>query len=182
MNWYFSDPHFGHVNMAKHRGFSSVEEMDQTIVDNLNQYITKKDIIYCLGDVFWKGTYQDIRKFFTKIKFSRMIFIKGNHDKKLLSFLNHTKDTRFELHDSLIVKDSGIQLHLYHYPIFDWDRKFHNKPDNFKYLHLHGHQHQNQQNSLMRIKGAVNVNLDLNEYKPLNIDVIKMIVNNQPDV
>jgi len=180
MNWYFSDQHWGHKNLAHHRGFSSVDEMNQTIVDGINQYATKRDVLYCLGDVFWEGKPEQIKVFLRQLNFKKLIFIKGNHDKPLLRFMKQNKDSRFELYDSLIIKDHGIQLHMYHYPIADWEKKFHNcNPDGYKYLHLHGHQHIVNNFPLFKEKGAVNVNVDMNDYKPLNIDDIKRIVSNQ---
>ena len=38
----FSDPHFHHENMAKRRGFSSAEEMNELIVKNWNNTVSKR--------------------------------------------------------------------------------------------------------------------------------------------
>ncbi len=51
MDYYFiSDPHFGHKNVLEFekRPFSTVEEMDQAIIDNVN-YTIKKRTILCFG-------------------------------------------------------------------------------------------------------------------------------------
>lgn len=178
MNWYFSDPHFFHDNMAKHRQFSSSQEMNDAIIDGINSKCTKKDDLYCLGDVFWKGKFDDIKQFLKLINFRKLIFVKGNHDKPLLKFFQYSKDDRLELYNDLIIKDSGYTLHLYHYPIFDWYKRYHNK-NGYKYLMLHGHQHRDQDGKLMKIKGAINVNVDMNNYIPLNINDIIEIVKNQ---
>ena len=46
-----SDLHFGHRNMAFHRGFQSVEEHDQHIIDCWNNVVTKGDTVWILGDI-----------------------------------------------------------------------------------------------------------------------------------
>lgn len=178
MNWYFSDPHWGHINMARHRGFSSVEEMDDVIVEGLNSKCTKRDDLYCMGDAFWVGKPEEIKAFLKRLNFKRLFFIRGNHDKPLQRFMKQTKDSRLSLQTDMFIKDSGYSLHLYHYPVLDWEVKFNN---DFS-IHLHGHQHANSNAEMMTLKNAYNVNVDLNDYKPLNIEEIleKMKVNLSP--
>lgn len=48
---FFSDPHFSHENMAKARGFKSVEEHDNHIIKKRNQKVSKRDIVWLLGDL-----------------------------------------------------------------------------------------------------------------------------------
>lgn len=66
MDYYFiSDPHFGHKNVLEFekRPFSTVEEMDQAIIDNVNYTIKKKnDIVFWLGDMFFLQRVLDGRK------------------------------------------------------------------------------------------------------------------------
>jgi len=38
---FIADLHLGHINMAKHRGFSSVEEHDEHIVKSWNSVVEK---------------------------------------------------------------------------------------------------------------------------------------------
>ena len=54
MIYFTSDFHFCHNRdfIYERRGFSSIEEHDQTIIDNFNSIITDEDILYILGDVF----------------------------------------------------------------------------------------------------------------------------------
>ena len=61
MKYYISDLHFGHKNVLKfdNRPFDSVEEMNQTILDNWNNTIKNNDDVYLLGDIFWKNDLAD---------------------------------------------------------------------------------------------------------------------------
>src|SRR5690606_3234354 len=46
-----ADLHFSHKNMASKRGFKSIEEHDQHIIDCWNSVVNKGDTVYILGDV-----------------------------------------------------------------------------------------------------------------------------------
>lgn len=57
--WVISDTHFGHANILNFkdennkpiRSFSSVEEMDEIMINNWNKLVHPDDVIYHLGDV-----------------------------------------------------------------------------------------------------------------------------------
>ena len=63
MNFYTSDIHAKHYRMACGRGFSSIEEMEDKIVENFNSILTKRDVLYHLGDFYWNNDMEGIRKF-----------------------------------------------------------------------------------------------------------------------
>ena len=48
-----SDTHFNHNKdfVYKARGFNSIEEMNEKIIENWNSVVTDEDTIYVLGDV-----------------------------------------------------------------------------------------------------------------------------------
>ena len=48
---FIADLHLGHENMAKRRGFSTVEEHDEHIIAQWNSVVHKRDVTYILGDV-----------------------------------------------------------------------------------------------------------------------------------
>src|SRR5580704_9889068 len=50
--WFTADFHFGHSNIIRYcnRPFQSVEEMDRTILDRLNDSAKANDILYFRGD------------------------------------------------------------------------------------------------------------------------------------
>ena len=80
MKHYISDLHFGHKNVLKfdRRPFSSVEEMNQTILDNWNNTIKSDDDVYLLGDIFWKNDLAD--EILPKLKGQKHLIL-GNHDR-----------------------------------------------------------------------------------------------------
>ena len=58
MFYYVSDLHFGHKNILEmcKRPFSSIEEMDEQLVENWNKRVKKNDRVYILGDLIYKST------------------------------------------------------------------------------------------------------------------------------
>ena len=83
-----ADTHFNHsgiLNFPPRKGlFSSIEEHDQTLIDNWNSVVTKKDIVYHLGDVGWeKGQY--LSKGVLPFLNGRKFLIAGNHDEPAIN-------------------------------------------------------------------------------------------------
>jgi calcineurin-like phosphoesterase family protein len=48
---FIADLHLSHQNMAKRRGFSTVEEHDEHIIAKWNSVVNKRDVTYILGDI-----------------------------------------------------------------------------------------------------------------------------------
>jgi calcineurin-like phosphoesterase family protein len=48
---FIADLHLGHANMAKRRGFSTIEEHDEHVIAKWNSVVHKRDVTYILGDV-----------------------------------------------------------------------------------------------------------------------------------
>lgn len=81
-----SDTHFNHKNILTFtdsegkifRNFDSVEEMNQTMIDNWNRVVTPQDIVYHLGDVYF-GDPKEADKILHQLKGSKRLLL-GNHD------------------------------------------------------------------------------------------------------
>tara|TARA_R110000772_G_scaffold54130_1_gene123515 strand:- start:38437 stop:38961 length:525 start_codon:yes stop_codon:yes gene_type:complete len=76
---FFSDPHFGHLNMALKRGFKSAEEQDEYIVQQWNSVVNKRDITYILGDITYekKSGYEIL----SRLNGLKHVVL-GNHDRR----------------------------------------------------------------------------------------------------
>ena len=55
--WITSDTHFGHPLMTRLRGFDSVKEHDEAILENLNATVPKDGHLVHLGDFFFRNKY-----------------------------------------------------------------------------------------------------------------------------
>ena len=80
MNYYIADLHLGHKNIIRlsNRPFHSVEEMDQTIINNINKTIKPEDDLYILGDFAFKSNGWEMAKRLN----GNITLLKGNLDFK----------------------------------------------------------------------------------------------------
>jgi len=152
--FFFSDPHFGHRNMAIKRGFETVEEHDEHIVEKWNSVVTKRDTVYLLGDITMeKANYSILSRLNGFIK-----GVLGNHDKpqhvlELLKYINSVCG---------MIKVKGFILT--HCPIHD------SEVDRF-IGNIHGHVHENSIND----KRYFNVSAENINYTPISLeDIIKL--------
>ncbi len=74
---FIADLHFGHENVAKWRGFTSVAEHDAHIVETWNRTVHKRDTTYILGDITMEKADYDILDQLN----GRKIVVLGNHDR-----------------------------------------------------------------------------------------------------
>lgn len=128
-----SDRHFFHENILKFCGasrpFSSVEEMNQKLIDDHNSVVGVKDIVYDLGDFAYHGKKHQIQDAFSKLNGIKRLIV-GNHDHSVTRKLPWDSiDTYKE------INEDGQMYVLMHYPIENWNIQTHGS------IHLHGHVH-----------------------------------------
>ena len=78
--FFTSDLHFGHKNLCVGLRGMSVEESDQLIINNWNKVVTKRDLVYVLGDITMENQ-NEIPKYISQLN-GRIVLIGGNHDTK----------------------------------------------------------------------------------------------------
>ena len=78
--WLTSDTHFGHANIIKYcqRPFSSVEEMDETMIARWNAVVGAEDVVLHLGDFAYK-TRHGVEEILGRLS-GRVYLVMGNHD------------------------------------------------------------------------------------------------------
>lgn len=134
MKFYISDLHFGHKNILTFdsRPFFTLSEMEQALISNWNNRVTKNDEVYILGDMFWYN--EEAPRILSELK-GRKYLILGNHDRVNAEMAKYFVwcDKRLE-----VIKDEGQKVVLCHYPIAHWDGQMHTPQT----IHLYGHIHQ----------------------------------------
>ena len=137
-NFYISDLHFGHWNIVRYdnRPFKSIEEMDNTLIENWNKVVSNEDMVYILGDISWhdENKTAEIFKQLNGIK----VLIRGNHDNirggsELAKCFTSTQDY------AELYLDKKHKIIMSHYPILFWNGQFRNT------IHLYGHVHNSHQ-------------------------------------
>ncbi|MBY7146876.1 metallophosphatase, partial [Levilactobacillus brevis] len=94
MQFFTSDTHFFHKDLLGDsdfapRPFASVDEMNQTIIDNWNARVAETDTVYHLGDIalyFTKPAIKSDETVFNVLSQlnGHLELIKGNHDSRAL--------------------------------------------------------------------------------------------------
>lgn len=177
--WITSDTHFGHINLIKNlskwkdksgcRNFDSIEDHDNTIIDNINNLVKKTDILYHLGD--WSfGDIDNIKKYRNRINCKDIRLVLGNHDKYI-----EPKDspyrgcfTSVDWIDGFSIKKEDmpfkVKFYLSHCAHRVWFNNHHGSISLF--AHSHG-------SLLPKEWGrSMDVGLDTNNFYPYHLDEI----------
>lgn len=146
-NFYISDTHFGHENIIKLdanngcRKFSSIEEHDNLLIENINKVVTPQDNLYFLGDISWGYAEQTI-EILKQINCRNLFAIKGNHDRAL-------KDGRVKkmfqgIYDYKTIQDGNKTVVMSHFPILFYEHQHRNS------ILLYGHVHNTREEKLFQ--------------------------------
>lgn len=114
--WFTSDTHYSHSNICSAtskwkasnltRKFSSLEEMNNTIINNINNKVGEDDILFHLGD--WSfGGLDKIFEFRKQIKCKNIHLILGNHD-------HHIENKKFLFNSADFGKPNEEIFHWYY--------------------------------------------------------------------
>lgn len=159
--WLTADLHLAHTNIIKYcnRPFSSIEEMNETIINNWNKLVGPRDTVYCLGDFCFRG--KTMARKFEEILNGKIIHISGNHD-----YNNGVVGLEFAA-----MRFSGLEAFMTHEPPLEM------KPaiPEFCDLYLCGHVHQLWKHKIYPVAPDVlilNVGVDVWNFKPIDLDQI----------
>lgn len=173
-DFFTSDLHLGHEAIIKFAGrpFFDSDEMEQTLIDNINARVGKNDRLFILGDVTMargeKGE-RIMRKFLDKLVCKNVYLILGNHD---IQDVERLRKIGFkEPCIRRTIKENGHKVVLDHFPIAEWDGFFRGA------YHLHGHIHSNrsynlEQAELLGIR-RYDVGVDANDLRPVSWEEIE---------
>lgn len=152
---FISDPHFGHENMARKRGFNDSYYHDENFVFQWNNVVDKRDITWILGDITMEKNNYEILNRLNGIK--RVVL--GNHDmgthaKTLVHYVN-------SIHGMVRLRDKKYgNIWLTHCPVH---------PQELEYrvnLNIHGHVHENTLDD----NRYINVCAEVIDYVPKTLE------------
>ncbi len=191
--FFTSDTHYNHANICRAttnwggqdnltRDYKSLEHMNSTLVNRINEMIGEDDILIHLGD--WSfGGFESIEEFRSRILCKNVHLVFGNHDHHIRRNKADIQRIFSSCQDYLhldIRKPEGKEVMKYsmvcmHYPIASWDGM------NDGVVHLHGHVHLPQQLRLHKGK-AMDVGVDGNDLYPISLGEIRGIMKDRPHV
>jgi len=164
----------GHGGWRGH--FSSVEEMDETLIENWNAKVTRADIVYHLGDLSFhkpEKTAEILKRLNGQIH-----LIRGNHDKttrssvvrEQLSWIGDYKSIKIAMNPAGLKK----RIVMSHYAMVTWHGSSHGS------WMLHGHSHGNLVLPYpMDIAPRVDVGVDVHNMTPVSLDEIIEIMQDR---
>lgn len=172
MIYFTSDLHLNHGRIIElaNRPFESVEEMNDTIIANINDMVGKDDTLWILGDVCMGMTKtQDAQKLLDTLVCKDVHLVMGNHDPRKrrdellaagFATVSDYEELRIGSHKAAV---------LCHYPLMSW-----NGSARGSYM-LHGHIHASASyNDGNRDAGIrrYDVGVDANGYRPVSLEHI----------
>lgn len=168
--WVISDTHFNHKNILnftdfsdkKVRDFSSVEEMNEIMIERWNECVKPGDKIYHLGDVFF-GPKEWIEANWHRLNGKKRLIV-GNHDD-----IPYIVEKRMFEKVDMWRMFSEFNILLTHVPIHEstlGERRFKDRP----MINIHGHIHSNPSPSPLHRCVCV----EHTDYRPINIDELKV--------
>ena len=160
--WFTADTHFGHqrtLELSK-RPFKTVEEMDNTMIENWNSVVSDVDTVYHLGDF---GDYKVREKLNGNIS-----LVLGNYERSDIEKGLVTLDDLFDTFESVykqidIARINNNTYQMVHEPSFGGSDKF----------KLFGHIHKLQ----MVKRNALNVGVDCHNFTPISIETVEFYRN-----
>jgi calcineurin-like phosphoesterase family protein len=138
--FYTADTHFSHEGMLTFGGrpFTSVAEMDRTLIDLWNSTVGKDDIVYHLGDfAFGLGDAGRVQSIYKQLN-GRKYLVIGNHGVRSDGELHPTLaalDWAAAPTHYMEARDEGERVILAHYAQRVWNASHHGS------FHFFGHSH-----------------------------------------
>ena len=131
--YFISDCHFGHRGIGKYRTqFSSTEEHDEFVFENIMKTVNKRDTLWMLGDMFFDG--EVLEKYGKHIaeRAGYTHLILGNHDTDN-TYRKKNVGRMFDLFDSVHGLHSKYGFWISHAPIHPAELR--------GKVNIHGHVH-----------------------------------------
>ena len=171
MTYFTSDLHLRHENIIRfsNRPFSTLDEMNRTLVDNWNSRVTERDDVFVLGDMFYRKK-EGVEEILKKLKGRKHLII-GNHD---YSWMKNIELIKYfvETETLLVLKEEGRVMTLCHYPIMSWPHMYHGS------YCIFGHIHNNANNAdywplIESNPYLLNAGVDVNNFYPVTFEELK---------
>lgn len=172
MIWFTSDLHLCHDRefVYKSRGFQSVEDMNETLINNINDCVKEEDILYILGDLGLGQNIDRVLSLLNRINCKEIYIIRGNHDtdNRIKEYINSLYNLK-GIYDAKYLRYGKYHLYLSHYPTMTGNLE--KEALTQMTLNLYGHTHQ-KSDFYNDIPYMYHVGVDSNFNCPVNVEDI----------
>ena len=177
--------HFNHESIIKfcNRPFTTVEEMDETMIAKWNNKVPQDGLVFHLGDFAWGGTPK--WDYYRNKLNGHIILIKGNHDRKNLT---PTAEKFFDfVTPQMYIEIEGQKMYLNHYPLLCYAGTYRNRNDIVWALNGHTHIGPNSTKGLdfermkLTLPTQYDVGVDMNNFEPISFYEVKDKIDYQID-
>lgn len=184
--FFTSDLHFGHKNIIEFckRPFNSVEEMDETLIENWNSIVKSNDLVFDLGDFAFAPNWR-WHELLARLN-GNHILILGNHDTSRWPG-DKVMELFYRVEQQMILKVEEQYIYLNHYPFLCYSGTY--RPAGAAVWQLHGHVHsspldtdkrgKDDERLSLRFPYQYDVGVDNNNFTPVSWNQIKEIINTQ---
>ena len=181
--YFTADTHFGREEFFteeytdRHKFWSNPQEMDEALIKNWNDTVTREDTVFLLGDF---SNYDDPiknQRIWNRLNGKKTLIL-GNHDTRKRIDERNFPYGRVSFPSCITVNTANWELFLTHFPCLDWTNKY-KWIDGVAIAHaiqLYGHVHNNRVPELEGQR-AYNVGMDNNDFRPISLDEILKRLN-----
>lgn len=169
--YFTSDTHFFHRAMVERRGFSSIDQMNDALINNWNHVVPPTGVVIHLGDVSFGGTVNTV-SVLGQLN-GRIHLVQGNHDRGMSSTARNmfaTVQDYLEVRVTNIAGLDRIKVICSHYAHRVWNEHHHGS------LHVYGHSH----GSLPGQGRSMDVGVDTNTGAPYSFEDIYQKLSSKP--
>jgi calcineurin-like phosphoesterase family protein len=141
--------------------------MDETLIENWNRAVKPTDMIYILGDLFFRNSV-NAENYLVRLNGKKHLIV-GNHDKY---WMKKTDMPRFfeSVEKYAEISDGSHKLTLCHYPMMTWD-----SAAKGGYM-IHGHCHDDTKTIyfpiLRDMPNILNAGVDVNKFHPVHFEAL----------
>ena len=165
MYFFTADTHFGHENVIDmcNRPFASINDMNEEIIMRWNAKVKGNDVVYIIGDVFFRCS--DPEEILKRLKGKKRLIL-GNHDGSWISKVD--LKLYFESVENMVEFSDGERgLTLCHYPLLTWK---HAKKNYMIHGHIHNDTSADYWPLIKARERILNAGVDINNFEPVSFE------------
>ena len=180
--YFTSDLHLGDKNIIANCGrkFSSVEEMNETLIQNWNHKVKDEDEVYILGDLSYRSGVH-VGSYLSRLNGKKHLIV-GNHDYNWLKKMDDPNEYFVSVSHMELINIDNKLITLAHYPMLEWNRSRYaiSQEGSTSWL-IHGHIHNDTEGMAYHfikehLPCALNAGVDINHFEPVTFE--ELLANN----